>query len=63
MLRYYNYVTKNEHLDYEKNQFRLLYLTLDEHVPSPESTGGDENVENSIKCINYKDNILTWLER
>ena len=63
MLRYYNYVTKNEHLDYEKNQYRLLYLTLDEHSPSPDSTGSIEIVESSIKCINYKDNILTWLER
>ena len=63
MLRYYNYVTKNEHLDYEKNQFRLLYLTLDEHVPSRESTGNNKVVESSIKCINYKENILTWLER
>ena len=63
MLRYYNYVTKNEHLDYEKNQFRLLYLTLDEHVPSQESTGNNKLVESSIKSINYKDHILTWLER
>lgn len=63
MLRYYNYVTKNEHLDYEKNQFRLLYLTLDEHAPSQESTGNNNVVESSIKCINYKENILTWLER
>ena len=63
MLRYYNYVTKNEHLDYEKNQFRLLYLTLDEHTPSKKSTGNKKVVESSIKCINYKENILTWLER
>jgi hypothetical protein len=53
LLRYYNY-GKSEY----KNEFSLLYLTLDGQKPSQEF---EEEIK--YQCISYKENIKHWIER
>jgi len=48
--------------DYDENAI-LLYLTLNGHEPSENSTGGNTLIKNKdYFCISYKDHILFWLE-
>jgi hypothetical protein len=42
-----------------KEQYVLLYLTLDGSQPSEESTGKQKF---EYQCISYRENILSWLE-
>ena len=53
--RYEQYCLEN------KKDYRIFYLTLDGHKPSEQSIKGFEN-ENNLKCINFKEHILPWLE-
>lgn len=53
--RYEEYCLEN------KKDYRIFYLTLDGHKPSEQSIKGFEN-ENNLKCINFKEHILPWLE-
>lgn len=53
--RYEQYCLEN------KKDYRIFYLTLDGHKPSEQSIKGFEN-ENNLKCINFKEHILLWLE-
>lgn len=57
LLRYNNYACKTEQLS--KDQYIILYLTLDGVQASDYSTG-----ENDFKyyCISYRNDILKWLE-
>ena len=59
LLRYYNFITKDEGLTEDK--FILLYLTLDGTKPSEDSLG--KNIIVKYKCISYRENILNWLGR
>lgn len=52
LLRYHNY---------DENA-SLIYLTLDGHEPSEESTGSNIEKHLSYKNISYKIHILDWLE-
>ena len=54
--RYHNYATANY-----KEGFRLLYLTLDGHEPSPDSLKGLSG--NDFQLISYRNDILPWLEQ
>lgn len=56
MKRYHDYATANY-----KAGFRLLYLTLDGHEPSPDSL--KDLSDNDFKCISYRNDILPWLEQ
>lgn len=56
MYRYNRYAEKQ----CSKGNYILLYLTLDVHQPSEESTGKDPKF--NYLCISYKENILPWLE-
>ena len=56
MYRYNRYAEKH----CSKGNYILLYLTLDVHQPSEESTGKDPKF--NYLCISYKENILPWLE-
>lgn len=51
LYRYYQY----------DNSARILYLTLDGRNPSDDSLGG-LSIE-SISCVSYKEQILSWLEQ
>ena len=53
--RYEQYCLEN------KKDYKVFYLTLDGHKPSEQSIKGFEN-ENNLKCINFKEHILPWLE-
>lgn len=48
--------------DSNKNKFTVFYLTLNGKQPSSKSTNGmtDEDL-NSIKCISFRKEILSWL--
>ena len=56
MKRYYDYATANY-----KAGFRLLYLTLDGHEPSPESL--KDLSDKNYQLISYRNDILPWLEQ
>lgn len=56
MKRYHDYATANY-----KEGFRLLYLTLDGHEPSPESLKG--LTEKDYQLISYRNDMLPWLEQ
>lgn len=55
MFRYNEYASKR----LSKEQYVLLYLTLDGSQPSEDSTGKQKF---DYKCISYRNNILPWLE-
>ena len=59
MKRYWNYA--QEKCNKDANRYRLIYLTLDGHEPSKESTDGLESMD--YICISYKDDIVTWLNK
>lgn len=59
MKRYWNYAQKKCNQD--ANRYRLIYLTLDGHEPSDDSTCGLESKD--YICISYKDDIITWLNK
>lgn len=59
MKRYWNYAQKKCNQD--ANRYRLIYLTLDGHEPSDDSTCGLESKD--YICISYKDDIVTWLNK
>lgn len=56
MKRYYDYAAANY-----KGGFRLLYLTLDGHEPSPDSL--KDLSDKDYKLISYRNVILPWLEQ
>lgn len=43
------------------NNYRIAYLTLDGHEPSPDSTCGMK--QEDYVCLSYKTDILPWLEQ
>lgn len=55
MYRYNRFAEKN----YSTGNYTLLYLSLDGHQPSEESTGKDPKY--NYFCISYKEDILGWL--
>lgn len=55
LLRYDNYAKK-----YFKKDYRLLYLTLDGHMPSASST--DNKELDKLHRISYRKEILEWLK-
>ena len=57
MYRYNRYAEIN----YSTGNYTLLYLTLDGHRPSEESTGKDPKF--NYFCISYKEDILVWLKQ
>lgn len=58
MKRYWNYA---QEMCNKKDNYRLIYLTLDGHEPSKDSTCGLESKD--YICISYKDDIVTWLNK
>ena len=58
MKRYWNYAQEK---CIKKDKYRLIYLTLDGHEPSNDSTCGLESKD--YICISYKDDIVTWLNK
>ena len=63
LTRYWNYAKEN----FGSGNYRLVYLTLDGHEPSDDSTEGmpdkSENEPAEYICLSYKDDILHWLEK
>jgi len=59
MLRYYNFA-KRQFKESVSEKVRLVYLTLDGHLPSDYSKGGLK--EENIVSLSYKSDILLWLE-
>ena len=59
MERYYQYAT-SKGFSKEKEQIKLVYLTLDGSPPSTESLGNLP--EHSVKCLSYSEDIINWLE-
>ena len=57
MYRYNRYAEKHSSI----GNYILLYLTLDVHQPSEESTGKDPKF--NYFCISYKEDILNWLKQ
>lgn len=58
MLRYWNYAQEKSGQDPDK--YRLVYLTLDGHVPSSGSLCSLN--KGDFVCMSYKDDILPWLK-
>ena len=57
--RYWNFV--QDKCNHDANKYRIAYLTLDGHEPSPGSTCGLE--QEDYACLSYKTDILPWLEQ
>ena len=55
--RYYNYAKDAK---YKPSEFRILYLTLDGHEASKESTGDKKPY---YSAISYRIHIINWLKR
>jgi hypothetical protein len=54
--RYYNYAQTHH-----KEKYKLLYLTLDGHEPSEDSTGGKLEIKKDYDCISYASEIKLWI--
>ena len=52
LLRYHKYAQ-----DHHKEKYKLLYLTLDGHEPSKESTGSKLEIKKHYDCISYASEI------
>lgn len=59
LLRYFNFAKSKQ---YTKG-YKILYLTLDGHLPSPASTGNGIINSSDYKCISYKKEITKWIEK
>ena len=59
MERYYQYAT-SKGFSKEKEQIKLVYLTLDGSPPSEKSLGSLS--VKSVKCVSYSEDIINWLE-
>ncbi len=58
---YYELINRLDNIP--KENIKVYYLTLDGHLPSPESLGKYETIENlNGKTIDYEHEIQNWLE-